>query len=178
MSTTICEGCGRRASSGEDTCAACGRSLGAPGGSTPAGWGTTELDVNEPLVRPMAPALPTDDVHTDDVSQLFRPASSRRAPGSLEPGAAPGGTLEPEPVANGAGPRLADLPGGAGWRVRVSAAQAALAEADERSAAAAGPKPPLHARLPRWVYPMLIVAILATSAAAALLIALHVAHGG
>jgi hypothetical protein len=175
MTVTICQGCGRRASSEEIHCAACGRPLVEGDEAPPAGWLTAETGY-EPVVRPEATAAPAADLSVEEEVALFVPAGARRA--DTDPSAAQSGSeLALEPAEDPAGTATeVSLPGGHGWRVRVTAANAARAQmagaSGEPDAEARGRR----RRLPRWIFPVLVVAILFTSGAAALLIVIHVLH--
>ena len=150
----ICGGCGRRAAEEEVLCAACGRPLrDAMLEQHPQGWETMP-EVSEPSVRPLrqddlAPAEPAHDEDVEGATKLFL----------AHPPPADGGT-----------------PGGRGWRVRISAnprfaGTSAAAPAALEPAGASGVA--AH-RLPQWIYPLLILSIVATSSAAVVLVVLHV----
>lgn len=172
MTVVICQGCGRRASSEEVHCAACGRPLVEGDRTPPLGWMTAEGAGAEPLVRPeAAPALLSADLSAAATAALFIPPEARGAQPQTadgEPAEAPSAPPpDDEAVAAAA---ATSLPGGHGWRVRVNPTQ----EARDGGALAGGGAGARPRRLPRWVLPTLVIAILATSAAAALLIVIHV----
>jgi hypothetical protein len=132
---------------------------------------TADAAADEPLVRPEAvPSQQEAELSPEATAALFVPISARRA----EAAAVPSPEGADEPIGEAAPVVTSTLPGGHGWRVRVSEAQRAAGAADDDGLAARrrGPR-----RLPRWVFAALIVAILATSSAAALLIVIHVMHG-
>ena len=176
MTVTICQGCGRRASSEEIYCAACGRPLVEGDEAPPPGWLTAEAG-HEPVVRPETTAAPVVDLSVEEEAALFVPAGARRADADQSV-AQPGSELGPEQAVDPAGTATeVSLPGGQGWRVRVTAANAARAQtgaaASQQDVATRGRR-----RFPRWVLPVLVIAILSTSGAAALLIVIHVMHSG
>jgi hypothetical protein len=173
MTIAICHGCGRRASSEEVHCAACGRPLVEGDVTPPLGWMTADELGDEPLVRPEPAPPQTAELSAEETAALFVPAAARgRDAGEV---AADPALHE---VRDGDEPALAatsSIPGGHGWRVRVSAANAArVAAAGESDAVLAGSRGPR--RLPGWVYAALVIAILSTSAAAVVLIVIHVMH--
>ena len=150
----ICGGCGRRAAEEEVLCAACGRPLrDATLEQHPQGWETMP-EVSEPSVRSLrqdelAPVDPDHDGDVEGATKLFLAHSP---------------------------PAESGTPGGRGWRVRISAnprfagTSAAAPAALEPSTAS---DITAH-RLPRWIYPLLILSIVATSSAAVVLVVLHV----
>ncbi|HEY6379393.1 MAG TPA: hypothetical protein VI316_09445 [Candidatus Dormibacteraeota bacterium] len=176
MTVVICQGCGRRASSEEVHCAACGRPLVEGDRTPPLGWMTAEGAGAEPLVRPeAAPAPLSADLSAAATAALFIPPEARGAQPQTadgEPAEAPSAPPpDDEEVVAAAAAAAASLPGGHGWRVRVHPTQEAGDGAGALAGGGAGARP---GRLPRWVLPALVIAILATSAAAALLIVIHV----
>lgn len=153
----ICGGCGRRAAEEEVLCAACGRPLrDATLEQHPQGWETMP-EVSEPTVRPLrqddlAPADPAHEANNGDVegaTKLFL----AHAP-----------------------PDYSGTPGGRGWRVRISANPrfAAASAAAPAALEPAGASDVAARRLPQWIYPLLILSIVATSSAAVVLVVLHV----
>ena len=151
----ICGGCGRRAAEEEVLCAACGRPLrDATFEQHPQGWETMP-EVPEPSVRPLRqdehpPADPANDGDVEGATKLF--------------------LAHPPPEDNG-------TPGGRGWRVRISA-NPRFADTPAVAAAALQPSGAsdvaAHHGLPQWIYPLLILSIVATSSAAVVLVVLHV----
>lgn len=176
MTVAICQGCGRRASSEEIHCAACGRPLVEGDEAPPPGWMTAEVEP-EPVVRPLTPQQTVADLSVEEEAALFIPTGTRRADAEQSAPATP-----PEFGVEATGERdetaTSSLPGGHGWRVRVTAANAAHAQRDAAAGESVVRKPRGPRRFPRWIFPALVVAILSTSGAAALLIVMHVMHSG
>ena len=150
----ICGGCGRRAAEEEVICAACGRPLrDATFEQHPQGWETMP-EVSEPSVRPLrqdelSAAGPANDGDVEGATKLF--------------------LAHPPPEDSG-------TPGGRGWRVRISA-NPRFAGASGAAPAALDPSTASDIaarRLPQWIYPLLILSIVATSSAAVVLVVLHV----
>lgn len=155
---------------------ACGRPLIEGDRTPPLGWMTAEGTGEEPLVRPeAAPAPFTGDLSAEASAALFIPEQVR----SPQPETAEGEPAEapsaPGPADEGvaAGVAEASLPGGHGWRVRVTPTEA---NGDGVGGAASARAVGRPRRLPKWVLPALVIAILATAGAAALLIVVHVMH--
>lgn len=157
VTSELCAGCGRSIGPGDVACPGCGRPLGR-GGEVPPGWAVAPGTAS-PAIALSAADGPARGASSPPPADPFRPA-----------GVGAPGTSGEEP------PRPAYVLGGPNWRLRPRVAPGAAAAqstmprvAFTRPVAAAAPR-----RSARVLFWSLVGAILATSAAALVILAVHV----
>jgi hypothetical protein len=175
-----CPGCGRPVEDEEIACSMCGRAhASTAAGAVPPGWQTADA-TEEPAIRRVV-RMGIDEERpgaADDGTAGADDVDPFRVPATPAPAASGGGGFD---VASGSGAETPPygpgiMAGGKGWRVRLSASQAALDAVEASRATEAVAIPVANPQAPAWVYPLLITGILGTSLAALVLVAFHLLH--